>query len=172
MYWRPWRWTEDGWFGAWIAILCCGVIAEVGFFANLALVTVAGLTGLLAGTLVAGRHAGHVLAGRSFVVEGLGVGFRAGILSLVGWWVALSIGTILFQTEYPFPVRLMQVVYGLVGIPTYGALLGGPFALLGGIVGALLLRTARRFGRTGTRLLAVASMVVAVIGIDALITWL
>ena len=172
MYWRPWRWTEDGWYGAWVAALCCGVIAEIGFFGDLALVTVAGLTGLLAGTLVAGRHEGRVLAGRSFVVEGLGVGFRAGILSLVGGWVALSVGTILFKTEYPLEDRLMQVVYGLVGVPTYGALFGGPFALLGGIVGALILRMVRRHGRTGTLLLVVASAIVVVVGIDALVTWL
>jgi hypothetical protein len=172
MYWRPWRWTVDGWYGAWVAALVSGLLAELGFFGDLPLVTVAGLTGLAAGTPVAGRLAGRVLAGRSFVLEGLGVGFRAALLALVGWFVSIAVATLLFQTSYPLSDRLLLVVYGLVGVPTYGAVFGAPFALLGGIAGALVLRTVRRSGNAGARGLLLATAAVLIVGVTAIARWI
>lgn len=172
MYWRPWRWSSDSWYGAWVAAILSGLLAEAGFWANAPLITVAGLTGIAFGGLVAGRRASAVLAGSSFAAEGLAVGFRAGVLALVAWYLGIAVATLLFQTAYSFGDRILQVVYGAVAVPAYGVIFGGPFALLGGIVGALALRTLRRLGRAGTRILVAASVVVIVAGIAAVVAWL
>lgn len=171
MYWRPWRWTAEQWLGAWVAAVVAASIAEIGFAINAPLMTVVGLSGLLVAWIVAGRFAGRVLAGRSFAVEGLRVGLRTGLLTLALWTVAASVPTLALNPE-PLDARLGQVALAAFGVPVYGSIFGLPFALVGGIAGALVLRTVRRFGDTGIIGLAIVSVGLATGGVLAVAAWL
>ncbi len=172
MYWMAWRWSSVQWLGAWVAAAVCGVIAEIGFGLNAPLMTVAGLSGLPLGVLVAGRFAPEALAARSAVVIGLRIGLHAGIVTLLALFLGLAVGTLVLRTDVSFADRVVQVGLAAVGVPVYGAVFGLPFALLGGVVGALALRTVRARGRVGTRGLVVASAGLSAIALVDVLSWL
>ncbi|MBA2718968.1 MAG: hypothetical protein H0U52_06975 [Chloroflexi bacterium] len=171
MYWTPWRWTREQWFGAWVAAAIAAAIAEIGYAIDAPLITVAGMSGLVIAWIVAGRYADRVLNGSSFVEVGLGVGFRTGLLTLTIWFVTASLLTIALNPE-PLEDRLRQVAFAAFGVPIYGSIFGGPFVLLGGIAGALVLRTVRENGRAGSIVLAIASVGLAAGGVIAIADWL
>jgi hypothetical protein len=157
MYWRPWRWNADGWIGAWLGAVLAGALADAGWWLDQPTLIVVGLVGVPVGALVGGRYAQAIVAGGSRI----GLGLRAGLVACLvaaGTWLLFTAVASLFQPADAVPNRLVYLLYVVLVIPGSVGIVGLPFALPIGVLGAALIREIRRQGRFGLVALGVATI--------------
>lgn len=168
MYWRPWCWDVDGWYGAWIGVALPGLLAGVCYWTGLPLGALLMLAGIGAGALVGGRLGERVVHADSSIGIGLRAGLLATALGAAAWYLGLSGWTLLFQGT-DFGTRLGQVGFFLLMIALYAVFLGLPIALPVGVGAAALLRAVRQRPRPGTAVLIAASVVAISLGAAAIV---
>jgi hypothetical protein len=157
MYWRPWRWNSDGWIGAWLGAVLAGALADVGWWIHAPTVVVVGLVGVPVGALVGGRYAPAIVTDGSRVQLGLRAGLVACLVA-AGAWLLFTLVASLFQPADAVPNRLVYLLYVVLVIPGSVGIVGLPFALPIGLVGAVAIREIGRRGRSGVVALGVATI--------------
>ncbi|HEX5824487.1 MAG TPA: hypothetical protein VFY18_08530 [Candidatus Limnocylindrales bacterium] len=161
MYWQPWRWPADGWLGAWIGAVLAGALAAAGRWLGAPTVVVVGLVGVPVGALVGGRYGPAIAAGGSRIQFGLRAGLVACLVA-AGAWLAFTMVASLFQPADAVPNRLIYLLYVALVIPGSVGIVGLPFALPIGVLGAVAIREVRRRGRLGVAALGAATVVLLV----------
>jgi hypothetical protein len=157
MYWRPWRWNVDGWIGAWLGAVLAGALADAGWWIHQPTAVVVGLVGVPVGALVGGRYAQAIVAGGSRI----GLGLRAGLVACLvaaGAWLLFSVVASLFQPAGAVPNRLVYLLYVVLVIPGVVGMVGMPFALPIGVLGAVLIREIHGKGGLGVAALGVTTI--------------
>jgi hypothetical protein len=168
MYWRPWRWTLDGWYGAWLGAVFPAVLAEVTYWLHEPLASLVLLIGVAIGAFIGGAFGERVVAAESSIRVGLRAGVAATVVAGAAWYVGLGLGTLIFQPD-PIGARLGFLAFYLVLIPLYSLMIGLPIALPIGVASAAILRTIRRHRRAGTAALVVCTAIASALGGAALL---
>jgi hypothetical protein len=168
MLWRPWQWTADGWFGAWLGGALPGLLAGAAYWMREPLASLVMSSGVPIGAFVGGASGARVVAARSSIAVGLRAGVAATVVAGVVWYVGLALGTLIFQPD-PLGARLVSLGSYLVLIALYCVMIGLPIALPVGVAAAALLRTICRHRRAGARAMVVVSVIALALGAAALI---
>ncbi len=153
MYWRPWRWTIDGWYGAWIGAVLSGLLVMACYWTGAPIYGLFALPSVVIGALVGGRFGSRVVAAESSIGIGLRAGLVATVLGAVLWCVLVAGWTLIFEAT-SLDIRLEQVAFLIGGVALYAVFLVLPVALPIGVASAATLRRARRHRRAGAAGLA------------------
>jgi hypothetical protein len=168
MYWRPWRWTIDGWYGAWLGAALPGILAATTYWLHEPLAGFVLLVGVAIGAFIGGAFGQRVVMADSPIGIGLGAGVAATVVAAVVWYIGLGLGTLIFQPD-PIGARLSFLAVYLILIPLYSVAIGLPIALPIGVASSAILRAICRHRRAGTAGLVACTGVASALGGAALL---
>jgi hypothetical protein len=168
MYWRPWCWNVDGWYGAWLGAALTGALSGATYWLREPLASFVLLVGVAIGAFIGGAFGQRVVMADSPIGIGLRAGVAATVVAAVVWYIGLGLGTLIFQPD-PIGARLSFLAAYAILIPLYSVLIGLPVALPIGVASAAILRAIRRHRRAGTAGLVACTGVASVLGAAALL---
>ncbi len=161
MYWRPWRWTGDGWLGAGLAAALTGLTVVTSLWLEAPFVAFVAAVGVPIGAIVGGWAGSDVVRSKHPFRLAIRTAAQA-TLFVVTLLMALAIVAPFTRPLDDGPGPLVDVVFGLVIGPVYVLVFGFPAALTVAVV-AVAIR--RAFGARRRHLAAVLGVTLAVVAI-------